>query len=76
MTNIKIYTTPICAYCKMVKDYLKERGFEYEECDVSKDVKMRTEMFDKTHQMGVPVTEINGKFIIGFRKDEIDKALK
>lgn len=60
----------------MAKDYLKEKGFEYEELDVGTDAKSRTEMFEKTHQMGVPVIDINGKIIIGFKKNEIDSALK
>jgi len=76
MNSIKIYSTVNCAYCKMAKDYLKDKGFEYEEFDVGTNVKSRNEMFEKTHQMGVPVIDINGKIIIGFKKEEIDSALK
>jgi glutaredoxin len=59
----------------MVKEYLKERNVEYEECDVSKDETAQKEMFAKSHQMGVPVIDVDGTIIIGFNRGEIDKAL-
>ncbi len=59
----------------MAKDYLKEINVPYEEIDVSNDEKAQKEMIDKSHQLGVPVLEIDGKIIIGFNKPEIDKAL-
>ena len=72
---IKIYTTSTCPYCKMVKEYLKERNAEYEEHDVSNDEASQKEMLAKSHQMGVPVIDIDGTIIIGFNRGEIDKAL-
>ena len=33
-------------------------------------------MIDKSGQMGVPVSDINGKIIVGFNMPEIKKALK
>jgi len=32
-------------------------------------------MIDRSGQMGVPVIDIDGKLIIGFKKDEIIKEL-
>jgi len=72
---IKIYTTSTCPYCEMVKEYLKERNAKYEERDVSNDENVQKEMFAKSHQMGVPVIDIDGTIIIGFNRLEIDKAL-
>ncbi len=72
---IKIYTTSTCPYCEMVKEYLKERNAEYEECDVSNDEAGQKEMFAKSQQMGVPVIDIDGTIIIGFDRGEIDKSL-
>ena len=73
---IKIYTTSTCSYCETAKEYLKEKNARYKECDVSIDEKARDEMIAKSHQMGVPVIDINGKIIIGFNRQEIDKALE
>ena len=73
--NIKIYSTPTCSYCISLKAYLDEKGFKYEDVDVAEDKKAAKEMIDKSGQMGVPVTEINGEIIIGFDKTKINKLL-
>ena len=75
MKKITIYTTPTCHFCHMAKDFFKEHGFEYAEHDVGSDLEKRKEMIDKTHQMGVPVIDIDGQIIIGFDKSTISKAL-
>ncbi len=73
---IKIYTTPPCVYCRMAKDYFKEKNVQYEEINVSGDEARIEEMVQKSHQRGVPVIEINGEIIVGFDRPQIEKALK
>ena len=75
MNTIKIYSTPTCGYCKMAKEYLKSKGFEYEEYDVATDIAKQKEMIEKTGQFGVPVIDINGKIIIGFDRVKINESL-
>jgi len=75
MSKIIIYTTPICAYCKMAKEYFKSKGFEYEEYNVAIDIPKQKEMINKTGQFGVPVIEIDGKIVIGFDKAKINEYL-
>jgi glutaredoxin-like YruB-family protein len=75
MPKVKIYTTPVCPFCNLAKQYLKEKGIEFEEIDVSKDEKAAMEMIQKSGQMGVPVIEIDGKIVIGFDKEKIDELL-
>ncbi len=72
---VEIYTTPMCAYCKMAKDYFKKNGIAYSEYDVAKDAIRRQELLDKTHQFGVPVVVINGKIVLGFDRAKINKLL-
>ena len=60
----------------MAKDYFKKLGVEYQDFDVSIDEKAREELVAKSHQMGVPVIDIDGIIIVGFNRPEIDKALK
>ena len=76
MAKIKVYSTETCPYCHMVKDFLREKKVEFEDIDVSKDHKAAKEMISKSGQMGVPQIEINGKIIVGFNKEEIEKELK
>jgi len=74
--SIIVYSTQTCPYCHIAKEYLKSKGFEFQEIDVSKDKAKAEEMIKKSGQMGVPVLEINGKIIIGFDRKAIDEALK
>lgn len=59
----------------MLKNFLKEKGIEYEDIDVSADQEKAQYMIGKTGQMGVPQTEIGDTWIIGFNKQKIMDAL-
>ena len=73
---IKVYSSSVCPYCVTLKEFLKERGVEFEEIDVSQDEKAMKEMVEKTGQMGVPVIEIDGEIVVGFDREKIIKFLK
>ena len=73
--KIRIFSTSTCPYCVTLKEFLKERSFEFEDIDVSKDEKALEEMVKKTEQFGVPVIDINGEFVVGFDKEKICKIL-
>jgi glutaredoxin 3 len=73
--KITVYSTPTCPYCVTLKNYLKEKGFEVEDIDVSKDETRLEEMIKKSGQMGVPVVDINGKIVVSFDKKLIDELL-
>jgi len=60
----------------MAKDFFDKNGLQYEEVDVSQDEKQLEEMVKKSHQMGVPVIEINNNIFVGFNRADIEKALK
>jgi len=72
---VKIYTTPTCQYCLMAKEFFKANKVNYEEYNVAVDEKAREEMIAKSHQMGVPVIDIEGEIIVGFNRPEIKRAL-
>ncbi|MEK7451297.1 MAG: glutaredoxin domain-containing protein [Patescibacteria group bacterium] len=72
---IKIYTTSSCPYCQMAKDFFKQKRVEYEEFNVAENEAAREEMMNKSHQLGVPVIDINGAIIVGFNPSEVGKAL-
>ena len=73
--KITIYTTPTCAYCKMTKEFLRENNIKYDEKDVAADTAAREEMVAKSHQLGVPVVDIEGEIIVGFDKDKLSELL-
>jgi len=76
MANVKLYSTPTCPYCKMTREYLKDKGIEFEDINVAVDKKAAREMIEKSGQMGVPVIELDGKIIVGFDKIALDKEIK
>jgi len=73
--KVRIFSTPVCPYCVTLKEFLKEHNIEFEDIDVSKDKPSLDEMIEKTGQMGVPVVDINGQFVIGFDKEKINELL-
>ena len=75
MKKIIIYTTPTCHYCKNVKEFLDEKKLKYTVIDVAADKVKRAELIEKSGQMGVPVTMIGDKIIIGFNKEALLDAL-
>ncbi|MCK5451395.1 MAG: NrdH-redoxin [Candidatus Omnitrophica bacterium] len=75
MKNVKVYSSPACAYCVRAKQFLKDNSVEFEEIDVSLNPDAAREIVEKSGQMGVPVIDIEGEIIVGFDKGEIEKAL-
>ena len=73
--NIKVYSTPTCPYCTMVKKFLRENNVEFEDIDVSSDRNAAQELIDKSAQTGVPVIDIDGSIIVGFNKPKLKEAL-
>lgn len=73
--NIRVFSTSACPYCVTLKEYLKQHNLEFEDIDVSEDLKAQKEMIEKSGQMGVPVVEIDGQIIIGFDREKISKIL-
>jgi glutaredoxin 3 len=75
MAKVIIYSTPVCVYCKMAKDFFAKNNVAYEEHDVASDAAARAEMVDKSHQLGVPVIDIDNNIVIGFDQKTLEKLL-
>ena len=74
--KVIIYTTSTCPWCKKTKEFLQEKGIEYEEINVAGNQEAAHEMIQKSGQMGVPVLDINGEIVVGYDIEKIKKALK
>ena len=74
MVEITVYSSNMCGACEMVKEFLRLRGKEFFERNVSVDMQGRKELlelgFDAT-----PVTVIGDSVVEGFDVDKIDSAL-
>jgi glutaredoxin len=78
--DITIYSTTTCPYCKMLKNYLEEKGFNFKEKLVDQDDTAREEMVNISGGfLGVPYTLIkkDGKEekIVGFDKGKINSII-
>ena len=73
--SVKIYTTPSCVYCRMSKDFFQQHGVQYQELNVATDAVARTEMIQKSGQLGVPVIDIDGQLVIGFDRARLSELL-
>lgn len=74
--KVIIYSTPTCVYCRLAKQYFAENGITYEEMNVAADQKALSEMVSKSHQMGVPVIDVDGEVFVGFDKEGLARALE
>lgn len=75
MNKVTIYTTDTCHWCHMAKEYFKEKGVQYEEINVTRDVEKQKELVQKSGQFGVPVIFVDGKMVLGFDRDRINQYL-
>ena len=73
--RIVVFTTPTCPWCQRVKVYLRSKGFQFREVDVSRDEAAARDLVRTTGQMGVPVTMIGNRPVVGFNQTQIDRLL-
>ncbi|WML44730.1 glutaredoxin family protein [Neobacillus sp. PS3-40] len=76
MNQITVYTTNSCPYCVMMKNYLKEQGLPYREVNVQLDQVAANKLVATTGQLGVPQTEINGQWVLGFDPEKVMRLVK
>ncbi|MFW6389329.1 MAG: glutaredoxin domain-containing protein [Marinilabiliaceae bacterium] len=74
--QVIVYTTPTCAYCRTLKDYLRNNQVPFREIDVTKDEKAATEMVRRSGQQGVPQSLIDGQMVVGFDRNKINNLLR
>ncbi|MFA9423572.1 MAG: glutaredoxin family protein [Sedimentibacter sp.] len=74
MRKIKIYSSNTCSNCTAAKEYLKEKGYEYEEKNVSTDPAAKKELISLGY-MGVPVIMIDEDVVVGFNRNKLEELL-
>jgi len=75
VAKVIVYSTPSCPYCHLTKEFLKKNKITFDDVNVAANPAKAREMIEKSGQQGVPVTDIDGKIIIGFDKDALKRAL-
>lgn len=79
--QVVIYATTTCPYCKMLQNYLKEKGISFIEKLVDLDENAKEEMTKISGGfLGVPFTAITlddgtKESVVGFDKGKIDSLI-
>ncbi|MCU0521967.1 MAG: glutathione S-transferase N-terminal domain-containing protein [Anaerolineae bacterium] len=73
--RVVVFSTPTCPHCKTAKRYLAQKGIRYTDVDVSRDPSAARDMVRVSGQQGVPVITIDGRPIVGFDRQKIDRLL-
>ncbi|WP_392455903.1 glutaredoxin family protein [Chryseomicrobium aureum] len=77
MTNtVTVYSTTTCPYCDMMKNFLDQQNIPYTNVDVQKDPAAANRLVETTGQMGVPQTNVNGQWVLGFDPNRVMELLK
>jgi glutaredoxin 3 len=68
MSQVTVYTTEPCGYCRVAKALLHKRGIAYEEINLAKDPTGRAELVRVTGMMTFPQVVIDGESIGGYQE--------
>lgn len=73
---VTVYSTPTCAFCYALKEYLRDKKIDFTEKDLTKDEDAQKWVLDHTGQLAVPVSDIDGDVVIGFDRPKIEALLR
>jgi glutaredoxin-like YruB-family protein len=73
--EVKVYSTPACPYCKMVKKFLEDNSIPYNDLNVAEDKAALEDIVSRSGQMGVPVIDIDGELVIGYNQVQLKEKL-
>ncbi|ERN52963.1 glutaredoxin family protein [Alkalihalophilus marmarensis] len=76
MKGVTVFTTNRCPYCVMLKNFLNEYQISFKEVNVEDKPELMQQLVNTTGQMGVPQTNVDGKWVIGFDPNEIMSLIK
>ena len=67
-TEVVLYTTEPCGFCRQAKALLQARGVNYREINLAKDSDGRADLVARTGQMTFPQVVVGERSIGGFRE--------
>jgi glutaredoxin len=74
--DVVLFSAPWCGVCERAKRYLDQRGVRYDERDIDADDSAREQVLRVLGQVAIPLLEVDGRYISGFRPDVYDRALQ
>jgi len=74
MKKVVIFTGNTWPYCHTAKEYLSQKGINFEERNINEDPNARKELIQRKI-MGVPAIFVDDEIIVGFDKNRLDELL-
>lgn len=74
-SEVVLYSTSWCGWCRKTMAWLDERGIDYENRDIEKNDTWRDELIEKTGRTSIPMVEIDGEVIQGYDPDRMEALL-
>jgi glutaredoxin len=74
--DLKLYVKVWCPWCIMAEDFLKGRGYSYQQIDVERSRAAYDEMIRLSGQRLTPTLVVGDKVLPDFGPDELDVFLK
>jgi glutaredoxin len=62
--KLRVYTTPKCIRCRQLKRWLKIKGFEFEELDLSNTEVQADLVMKDVYSTSSPILEVGKRFIM------------
>jgi glutaredoxin-like YruB-family protein len=73
--RIIIFTQSTCPPCHALKDYLDQKGVQYEVRDVGSDQSAVQELVNTYKSRTTPTLVVDGEVIVGFDPERLDQLL-
>ncbi len=81
-SEVVMYSQALCGYCAAARKFLKRKGVDFTEINVTMDAARRREMVNRSGRSSVPQIFIGGRHIGGYddmveldRRNELDTLL-
>lgn len=74
MKKVVVYTSNTWPHCHTAKEYLSQKGINFEERNINEDPNARKELIQRKI-MGVPAIFVDDEIIVGFDKNRLDELL-
>ena len=71
---VTVFTQPGCAHCRDEKEWLENKGVDYQEKDVSKD-EDALEQLKKGGFTSTPTTFIGDNPVVGFNREKLEELI-
>ena len=73
--RVIVYTTPICPYCILVKNFLKQNKVQFSEIDLSTNKRAAEEIVKKCGALSAPTIDVDGNIVVGYDTKKLKELL-